>query len=59
MLILIAFPSRTPVKRIGELAALIGIEDFRTTVPGERLIECIQAEINPHADRHPPGKDRR
>ena len=26
-------------------------------MPGQRLIERVQAEINLHADRHPPGKN--
>jgi hypothetical protein len=40
----------------GELAALVGIEDPRTAMSGERLIDCVQAEIHLQRDRRPPGQ---
>jgi hypothetical protein len=36
----------------GELAALIGIENFRRAVSGDRLVQRFETEIRGHADRH-------
>ena len=36
----------------GELAALVGIEDFRPAILGDGLLERLDAKIRAHADRH-------
>ena len=41
----------------GELAPLVGIEDFRLAVFGERLVQGIDAEGGIHGVRQPPRKD--
>ena len=41
----------------GELAALIGIEDFRFAVFGQRLVQGLDAEGGIHGVRQPPGED--
>src|SRR5271166_2796883 len=48
MLMAILFPSSSPVN-----AALVNW----LPVPGERLLDRPQAEIDLHADRQPPGQD--
>ena len=35
----------------GELAALIGVEDVRSAVPGECLLKRLDGESRLHADR--------
>jgi hypothetical protein len=37
----------------GELAALVGVEDLRPAVLGDRLFQGLDAEVRAHADRHP------
>src|SRR5271154_4697211 len=44
-------------RRTGELASLIGIENFGPSVTGESLLHCFEAEIDVHRDRQPPRKD--
>ena len=40
----------------GELAPLVGVEDLRPAMTGQRLVDRIQAEIDLHGDGHPPGQ---
>src|SRR5438045_172216 len=48
-----------PVKSpLGELAALVGVEDLRLAKPGERLLQRCQAEPNLHRVRQPPRQHR-
>jgi hypothetical protein len=41
----------------GELAALVGIENHRRSIPGDRLVKRLQTELDVHRDRHAPGED--
>src|SRR5215217_8804526 len=41
----------------GELRALIGVEDLGLAMPGERLLQSLDAEGRLHGDRHPPGQN--
>src|SRR5439155_25818515 len=41
----------------GELAALVGVEDLRPAVFGERLLDRLEAELDFHRDREPPSLD--
>ena len=48
-----------PVEQPGELAArelaaLIGVEDLRLAVPGDRFFDGLRAERRVHRDRQPP-----
>src|SRR5271166_4283074 len=49
-------------RRTGELAPLVGVEDLRSTITGQRLVDRVEAEIDPWSasrpkrDRHPPGQ---
>src|SRR5262249_54311901 len=38
----------------GELAALVGIEDLRPAVLGERFLECLDTELRAERVRQPP-----
>ena len=40
----------------GELAALIGVEDLRRSIPVDRFFHRLQAERDVHRDRHAPGE---
>ena len=40
----------------GELASLIGVEDFRFTEFGERFFDSGDAEVGLQRDRKPPGE---
>ena len=42
-----------------ELAALIGVEDLRLAMPGERLLQSLDTELHLQRDREPPGQDGR
>jgi hypothetical protein len=44
--------------RAGELVALVGVEDLRLTVSGQRLLQRRHAERRVHRVRQPPGKNR-
>ena len=41
----------------GELAALVRVEDLGLAVPGERLLQGLDAEVRRQRDREPPGQD--
>ena len=43
--------------RAGELAALIGIDDLGLAVAGDRLLQCLDAEVGVHCVGEPPGQD--
>jgi len=38
------------------LASLVGVEDFRPAVQSKRFFDRVQAEVDFHGDRDPPGK---
>ena len=39
------------------LAALVGIEDVRPAVAGQRLLQRFDAKVRGQRDRRPPGED--
>ena len=41
----------------GELTALIGVEDFRPAVPGDRFVQGIDAEVSGQRVGNAPGQD--
>src|ERR1700760_3014487 len=43
--------------RRGELAALVRIEDVRTAEPCQGFFQRLNAELNIHGVRHPPGQN--
>jgi len=45
------------VLKAGELAALVGVEDLRPAVSGQRLAHRLDAEPGVHGVGEPPGKD--
>jgi hypothetical protein len=55
MLIAMALSSNRPVK--SWLAALVGIENLGPAVPGERLLDRCEAELDLHRDRDAPRQD--
>src|SRR6201989_79508 len=42
----------------GELAALVGIEDFRSAIARERFLECLDAKIGVERVGEAPGQHR-
>src|ERR1700712_3048815 len=40
-----------------KLRTLVGVEDLRLAVPGERFLPNLAAEVSLHGDRQPPGQD--
>ena len=52
---LIAIFSRTSMdgeRHAGELAALVGVENFRLAIAGQCFFRRLDAKIGLHADRH-------
>ena len=43
----------------GELAALVGIEDFRSAIARERFLECLDAKIGVERVGEAPGDNAR
>ena len=43
--------------KLGELAALVGVEDAGLAVTGDRLLQRRDAEVGLHRVRQPPGED--
>src|ERR1700676_4519608 len=41
----------------GELAALVGVENLGLAVPGERLFDRLETELDFHRDRHAPRQN--
>lgn len=41
----------------GELRTLVGIEDLRLAEPGERFVECLDAEPRCQGVRQTPGQN--
>ncbi len=40
----------------GELRTLIGVEYFRLSIAGQRVLDRFDAEVRLHRDRQPPGQ---
>ena len=51
------FSSRPVNSALGELAALVGVEDRRLAVPDERLLDRLETEPDLQGDREPPGQN--
>lgn len=41
----------------GELRTLIGVEYFRLSIAGQRVLDRFDAEVRLHRDRQPPGQN--
>src|ERR1700745_160919 len=41
----------------GELTALVGVENLGPSMPGERLLDRLEAELDFHRDRQAPRQD--
>src|SRR5208282_3407794 len=41
----------------GELTSLIGVENLRCAVFGQRFLQRLDAELRLHGDREPPGQN--
>ena len=48
------FEQQADKRAARELTSLIGVEDVRLTVLGDRLFDCLGAEGRVHRDRQPP-----